>query len=43
MASDNLPAETKNFIERLGIVLVGPDPRKVNDDPEAAAVLNEVM
>jgi len=27
----------------MGLLLVGPDPRGVSDDPEAAAVLNDLI
>ncbi len=34
---------TKEFIDKMCLVLVGPDPRGVSDDPEASEVLNELI
>jgi len=35
--------EWLRYIERLGLVLAGPDASKIDDDPEALAVIRELM
>ena len=42
-ANENLPTEVQEFINKMALVLVGPDPRGVSDDPEASEVLNELI
>lgn len=40
---ESIPDEDKEFISKMGLVLVGPDPRGVSDDPEATQVLNDLI
>lgn len=42
MNTEKLSEEAKEFIDKMGLVLVGPDPRGVSDDPEAAEVLADL-
>lgn len=32
----NQPPEVHEFVSKMALVLVGPDPRGVSDDPEAS-------
>lgn len=43
MKTDHLSKEAQEFIQTMGLLLVGPDPRGVSDDPEAAQVLNDLI
>jgi trehalose synthase len=36
MSTEGFSKEAKDFIQTMGLLLVGPDPRGVSDDPEAA-------